>query len=69
MKNGILVFREPRGNLPLQIFSIQDNIMIRTSYNSNVFGNDNLETSVIRLQFVYSWNKAMENFKKLTGGE
>jgi hypothetical protein len=50
-------------------YQIQDNIMIRTSYNSNVFGNDNLETSVIRLQFVYSWNKAMENFKKLTGGE
>jgi len=50
-------------------YQIQDNIMIRTSYSSNVFGNDNLETSVIKIQFVYSWNKAMENFKKLSGGE
>ena len=50
-------------------YEIQDNIMIRTSYNSNVFGDDNLKTSVIRLQFVYSWNKATENFKKLSGGE
>ncbi len=50
-------------------YHIDDNIMIRTSYSSNVFGNNNLETSVIRLQFVYSWNKAMENFKKLTGEE
>jgi len=50
-------------------FEISDNIMMRTSYSSNVFGNNNLETSVIKLQFVYSWNKAMENFKKLSGGE
>jgi hypothetical protein len=49
-------------------YQIQDNIMIRTSYSSNVFGNKDLETSFIRLQFVYSWNKATENFKKLTGG-
>ncbi len=50
-------------------YEIEDNIMIRTGYSSNVFGNSNLETSVIKLQFVYSWNKAMENFKKLSGGE
>jgi hypothetical protein len=50
-------------------YEISDNIMIGTSYSSNVFGNNNLETSVIKLQFVYSWNKATENFKKLTGGE
>jgi hypothetical protein len=50
-------------------YQIGDNIMIRTSYSSNVFGNNNLETSVIRLQFVYSWTKAMQNFKKLIGGQ
>lgn len=49
-------------------YQIEDNIMIRTSYSSNVFGNEDLETSFIRLQFVYSWNKATENFKKLTQG-
>jgi hypothetical protein len=50
-------------------YEIQDNIMIRASYSSNVFGNDNLNTSIIRLQFVYSWNKTVENAKKLSGGE
>lgn len=49
-------------------YQIEDNIMIRTSYSSNVFGNKELETSFIRLQFVYSWNKATENFKKLMQG-
>ena len=49
-------------------YQIEDNIMIRTSYSSNVFGNKDLETSFIRLQFVYSWNKATENFKKLIQG-
>jgi hypothetical protein len=58
------------GNLGFSMhYEISDNIMIGTSYSSNVFGNNNLETSVIKLQFVYSWNKATENFKKLTGGE
>jgi len=50
-------------------YQIEDNIMIRTSYSSNVFGNEAIETSFIRLQFVYSWNKATENFKKLMQGE
>jgi len=49
-------------------FQIEDNIMIRAGYSSNVFGNSNMETSVIKLQFVYSWNKATENFKKLMEG-
>ena len=48
-------------------YQINDNMMIRTGYNTNVFGNNNLETSVIKLQFVYSWVKAMQNFNKLTG--
>jgi len=49
-------------------YSVSDNITIRTSYNSNVFGDDNLETSSIRLQFVYAWNRASQNSKKLQHG-
>jgi len=49
-------------------YSVSDNITIRTSYNSNVFGDDNLETSSIRLQFVYAWNRASQNAKKLQHG-
>jgi len=50
-------------------YSVSDNITIRTSYNSNVFGDDNLETSSIRLQFVYAWNRATQNAKKLQHGD
>ena len=49
-------------------YSVSDNITLRTSYNSNVFGDDNLETSSIRLQFVYAWNKPSQNAKKLQHG-
>lgn len=46
-------------------FQVSDNAGIRTSFNSNVFGDDNLETAVLRLQFVYAWNAASENAKRL----
>jgi hypothetical protein len=49
-------------------YQISDNITIRTSFSSNVFGDENLETSIIRLQFVYGWNPASENMKKLMQG-
>ena len=49
-------------------YQISDNITIRTSFSSNVFGDENLETSSIRLQFVYGWNPASENMKKLMEG-
>ena len=49
-------------------YQVSDNITIRTSYNTNVFGDDNLETSSIRLQFVYAWHRASENMKKLMQG-
>ena len=49
-------------------YSVSDNITLRTSYNSNVFGDDKLETSSIRLQFVYAWNRPTENMKKLQHG-
>ena len=50
-------------------YQITDNITIRTGYSSNVFGDENLETSAIRLQFVYAWNTASENMKKLMQGQ
>jgi len=57
------------GNLGFALnYQISDNITIRTGYSSNVFGDKNLETSAIRLQFVYGWNTASENAKKLMQG-
>lgn len=49
-------------------YQVSDNITIRTGYNSNVFGDSNLETSSIRLQFAYMWHRASENMKKLMQG-
>ena len=46
-------------------FTSTDNLMIRTSFSSNVFGDSNVDNSLIRIQFVYVWHKSSENFKKL----
>jgi hypothetical protein len=46
-------------------FHATDNLSIRTSYSSNVFGDKNLDTSLIRIQFVYGWHRLTENMKKL----
>jgi len=46
-------------------FSVTDNVTIRTSFSSNVFGDSDIDTSMIRLQFVYAWDRAIENIKKL----
>jgi hypothetical protein len=57
------------GNLGFALnYQISDNITIRTGFSSNLFGDENLETSIIRLQFVYGWNTASENMKKLMKG-
>jgi len=42
-----------------------DNLTIRASFSSNVFGDNDVENSVIRMQFVYRWHEATENNKKL----
>jgi hypothetical protein len=47
-------------------FHVTDNAAIRTSYSSNVFGDKDLDTSLIRIQFVYAWHKLNENDKKLS---
>lgn len=46
-------------------FTSTDNLMIRTSFSSNVFGDSDVDNSLIRIQFVYVWHTASENFKKL----
>jgi hypothetical protein len=46
-------------------YQINDNIAVRTSFSSNLFGDEDLDTSIIRLQFVYGWHNLMENLKKL----
>ena len=46
-------------------FQVTENVTIRTSFSSNVFGDSDIETSMIRLQFVYAWDMAIQNIKKL----
>jgi hypothetical protein len=57
------------GNLGFALsYQVTDNVTIRTGFSSNVFGDENLETSVVRLQFAYAWHSASENTKKLRQG-
>jgi hypothetical protein len=46
-------------------YQVTDNVTIRTGFSSNVFGDSDIDTSMIRLQFVYAWDRAIENLKKL----
>ncbi|MHC4566544.1 MAG: transporter [Planctomycetota bacterium] len=47
-------------------YQVSDNFAIRAGYSSDVFGDSDLDTSMLRIQFVFGWHQAMENFKKLT---
>ena len=49
-------------------YQVTDNVALHTSYLSNVFGDDNLDNSILKLTFAYGWNPANENAKKLTEG-
>jgi hypothetical protein len=49
-------------------YQVTDNFTMRTGYSSNVFGDDNLQNSIIRIQCVYAWHTANENAKKLRQG-
>ena len=49
-------------------FQVNDNLGIRGSFSSNVFGDSDLDNSMIRLQLVYGWHNQMENIKKLQRG-
>ncbi len=57
------------GNLGFTLnYKATDNLAIRTGFSSNMFGDDNLDNSMIRLQFIYGWHRDYENIKKLQGG-
>jgi hypothetical protein len=57
------------GNLGITLnYQVTDNLAIRTSFSSNVFGDNDLDNSMVRLQFVYAWHRDMENMKKLQHG-
>jgi hypothetical protein len=47
---------------------VTDNFTMRTGYSSNVFGDEDLHNSIIRIQCVYAWHTANENAKKLNQG-
>ncbi len=49
-------------------FQVTDNITLRTSYMSNMFGDSGVDSSMLRLQFVYGWHPATENAKRLQKG-
>jgi len=67
--NGVGVESElDIGNIGLTLnYQVTDNFVIRAGYSSNVFGDDDLDNSMFRMQFVYGWHRLMENLKKLTG--
>ena len=57
------------GNLGFTLsYQVTDNLAIRTGFSSNVFGDDNLDNSMVRLQFVFGWHRDNENMKKLQQG-
>ena len=49
-------------------YQVTDNLAIRTGFSSNVFGDSDLDNSMIRLQVVYAWHRDNENMKKLQRG-
>ena len=57
------------GNIGFTLhYQVTDNLGIRTGFSSNVFGDNDLDNSMVRLQFVYGWHRDMENIKKLQRG-
>ena len=49
-------------------YQANDNLNFRSSYSSNVFGDKDIDNSVIRFQLVYAWHSLNENAKKLMSG-
>jgi len=57
------------GNIGFTLnYQVSGNAGIRTSFSSNVFGDDDLNSAVFRVQFIYAWNAASENAKRLEHG-
>ena len=48
-------------------YQVTRNVTIRTGFSSNVFGDDDLNTSIGRLMFVYGWNPADEKVYRIMG--
>ncbi len=56
------------GNLGLTLnYQVTDNLALRAGYSSNLFGDSDLDNSVVRLQLVYGWHRLSENMRKLRG--
>lgn len=54
------------GNLGFTLsYQVTDNLAIRTGFSSNVFGDDDVDNSMARIQLVYGWHRDFENVKKL----
>ncbi|MFC1821134.1 transporter [Thermodesulfobacteriota bacterium] len=68
--NGVEVGEElDIGDLGFTLsYQVTDNLAIRTGFSSNVFGDDDLDSSMVRLQFVFGWHRDNENIKKLQRG-
>jgi hypothetical protein len=47
-------------------YGVNDNLSLRASLSSNVFGDSDIDTSVVRLQFIYGWHKLSQSQKKLS---
>jgi hypothetical protein len=57
------------GNLGFTLsYQVTDNLAIRNGFSSNVFGDNDLDNSMVRLQFVFGWHRDFENMKKLQRG-
>ena len=57
------------GNLGFTLnYQATGNLAIRAGYSSNVFGDKDLDNSLIRIQIVYGWHRLIENKKKLQSG-
>jgi hypothetical protein len=49
-------------------YQVTDNLAIRTGFSSNMFGDSDIDNSMVRLQFVFGWHRDTENIKKLQRG-
>jgi hypothetical protein len=56
------------GNLGFTLnYTATDNLTIRTGFSSNVFGDSDLESSMVRIQFFFGWHRDFVNMDKLMG--
>ena len=57
------------GNLGFTVnYQVTDNGALRAGFSSNMFGDNDVDNSMIRIGFVYGWHTATENAKKLRQG-